>query len=126
MWKLYYFYNNFTSSLIYVSHRHPPSLQYLDPFHTGSASRTHLHGGLYQIIFQMHENSIKQQSAIICLLANRQSTLVQLCFAELCTTAQRIQMFHYEISSDTLGSSTTAQKMGCTMCTALNILAHAF
>lgn len=48
------------------------------------------------------------KSAIICLLANRQSTLVQLCFAELCLTAQSIQMFHYEISSDTPGSSTMA------------------
>lgn len=71
------------------------------------------------------KNSFKQESAIICLLANRQSTLVQLCFAELCSIAQSIHLFHYEISSDTPGSNTMAQKMECTMPTALPILAAA-
>lgn len=92
MWKLYYFCNNLTSSLICVFDRHPPSPLYLDPLYTGSTRRTHFHGGLYQNLFYFHENSIKQESAIICLLANRQSTLVQLCFAEVCSTVQSIHV----------------------------------
>lgn len=125
MWKLFYFCNNLTSSLICVSDRNPPSPLYLDSLYTESTSRTHLHGGLYQNLFYFYESSIKQESAIICLLANRQSPLVQLCFAELCSTAQSIHTSHYEISSDTPGSNTVAQKMECTMPTALHILAAA-
>ena len=65
-WKLYFFYNNLSSSFNIKG-----TCQYLDPLYTGSTSRTHFHGGFYQNIFQFHGSSVKQQSAIICLLADR-------------------------------------------------------
>jgi len=51
--------------------------------------------------------------------------VVQICFAELCSTSHSIQLLRYEISPDTSGCSTMAQKMACTTPAALHILAAA-